>query len=68
MTNLEVIFKSRNITLPTKWYSPYSQSTNVHIVKAMIFPIVMHGPYCRNFKTKFWLEKGKPWTVDSEGA
>ena len=31
MTNLDSIFKSRNITLPTK----------VHLVKAMIFPVVM---------------------------
>ena len=33
MTNLESIFKSRNITLPTK----------VHLVKAMVFPMVMYG-------------------------
>ena len=33
MTNLNSIFKSRDITLPTK----------VHLVKAMIFPVVMHG-------------------------
>ena len=33
MTNLNSILKSRNITLPTK----------VHIVKAMIFPVVMYG-------------------------
>ena len=33
MTNLDSIFKSRDITLPTK----------VHIVKAMVFPIVMYG-------------------------
>ena len=33
MTNLDSILKSRNITLPTK----------VHIVKAMIFPVVMYG-------------------------
>ena len=31
MTNLDSIFKSRDITLPTK----------VHIVKAMVFPVVM---------------------------
>ena len=35
MTNLNSILKSRDITLPTK----------VHIVKAMIFPVVMHGCY-----------------------
>ena len=33
MTNLDSIFKSRNITLPTK----------VHLVKAMVFPVVMYG-------------------------
>ena len=33
MTNLDSILKSRDITLPTK----------VHIVKAMVFPVVMHG-------------------------
>ena len=33
MTNLDCIFKSRDITLPTK----------VHLVKAMIFPVVMYG-------------------------
>ena len=33
MTNLDSIFKSRDITLPTK----------VHLVKAMAFPVVMHG-------------------------
>ena len=33
MTNLDSIIKSRDITLPTK----------VHIVKAMVFPIVMDG-------------------------
>ena len=33
MTNLESIFKSRDITLPTK----------VHLFKAMVFPVVMYG-------------------------
>ena len=33
MTNLDSIFKSRDITLPTK----------VHLVKAMVFPVVMSG-------------------------
>ena len=33
MTNLDSIFKSRDITLPTK----------VHLVKVMVFPVVMHG-------------------------
>ena len=36
MTNLDNILKSRDITLPTK----------VHLVKAMVFPIVMYG--CEN--------------------
>ena len=33
MTNLDSIFKSRDITLPT----------NVHLIKAMVFPVVMYG-------------------------
>ena len=33
MTNLDTILKSRDITLPTK----------VHLVKAMVFPLVMYG-------------------------
>ena len=33
MTNLDSIFKSRDITLPTKF----------HLVKAMVFPVVMYG-------------------------
>ena len=33
MTNLDSIFKSRDITLPTK----------VHLVKAMVFPVVIYG-------------------------
>ena len=40
MTNLDSILKSRDITLPT----------NVHIVKAMIFPVVMYG--CEGWTTK----------------
>ena len=40
MTNLDSIFKSRNITLPTK----------VHIVKAMVFPGVMYG--CESWTIK----------------
>ena len=38
MTNLDSILKSRDITLPT----------NVHLVKAMVFPAVMYG--CENWK------------------
>ena len=33
MTNLDSLFKSRDITLPTK----------VHLVKVMVFPVVMYG-------------------------
>ena len=33
MTNLDSVFKSRDITLPTK----------VHLVKALVFPVVMYG-------------------------
>ena len=40
MTNLDSIFKSRNITLPTK----------VHLVKAMVFPMVMYG--CESWNVK----------------
>ena len=40
MTNLNNIFKSRDITLPTK----------VHLVKAMVFPVVMYG--CASWTVK----------------
>ena len=40
MTNLASIFKSRDITLPTK----------VHLVKAMVFPVVMYG--CERWTVK----------------
>ena len=40
MTNLDSILKGRDITLPTK----------VHLVKAMIFPIVMYGCVSRTIK------------------
>ena len=40
MTNLDSILKSRDITLPTK----------VHLVKAMVFPAVMHG--CESWTIK----------------
>ena len=40
MTNLDSILKSRDITLPTK----------VHLVKAMIFPVVMYG--CESWTTQ----------------
>ena len=40
ITNLDSIFKSRDITLPTK----------VHLVKAMVFPVVMYG--CESWTVK----------------
>ena len=40
MTNLDSIFKSRDITLPTK----------VHLVKAMVFPVVMYG--CKSWTVR----------------
>ena len=40
MINLDNIFKSRDITLPTK----------VHLVKAMVFPVVMYG--CESWAVK----------------
>ena len=40
MTNLDSIFKSRDITLPTK----------VHLVNAMVFPVVMYG--CESWNIK----------------
>ena len=49
MTNLGSILKSRDITLPTK----------VHLVKAMIFPVVMYG--CENWTIK----KAEHWRIDA---
>ena len=40
MTNLDSILKSRDVTLPTK----------VHVVKAMVFPVVMYG--CESWAIK----------------
>ena len=40
VTNLDSIFKSRDITLPTK----------VHLVKALVFPVVMYG--CESWTVK----------------
>ena len=65
MTNLDSIFKSRDITLPTK----------VHVVKAMVFPVVMYR--CESWTTKkaecgridafeLWCWRrllGVPWTA-----
>ena len=49
MTNLDSIFKSRDITLPTK----------VHLVKAMVFPVVMYG--CESWTAK----KAERWRIDA---
>ena len=65
MTNLDSIFKSRDVTLPTK----------VHLVKAMVFPVVMYG--CESWTVKkaecrridafeLWCWRrllGVPWTA-----
>ena len=48
MTNLDSIFKSRGITLPTK----------VHLVNAMVFPVVMYG--CESWTVK----KAEPRRID----
>ena len=45
MTNLDSIFKSRDITLPTK----------VRLVKAMVFPVVMYG--CKSWTVKLSTEE-----------
>ena len=49
MTNLDSILKSRDITLPTK----------VHLVKAMVFPVVMYG--CESYTIK----KAGHWRIDA---
>ena len=49
MTNLDSIFKSRDITLPTK----------VRLVKAMVFPVVMYG--CESWTVK----KAEPRRIDA---
>ena len=49
MTNLDSILKSRDITLPTK----------VHLVKAMVFPVVMYG--CGSWTIK----KAECWRIDA---
>ena len=49
MTNLDSILKSRDITLPTK----------VHLVKAMVFPVVMYG--CESWTVK----KAEHWRMDA---
>ena len=49
MTNLDSIFKSRDITLPTK----------IRLVKAMVFPVVMYG--CESWTVK----KAERWRIDA---
>ena len=49
MTNLDSILKSRDITLPTK----------VHLVKAMVFPVVIYG--CEGWTVK----KAEHWRIDA---
>ena len=49
MTNLDSILKSRNITLPTK----------VHLIKPMVFPVVMYG--CESWTIK----KAESWRIDA---
>ena len=49
MTNLDNILKSRDIILPTK----------VHLVKAMVFPVVMYG--CESWTVK----KAEHWRIDA---
>ena len=49
MTNLDSILKSRDIILPTK----------VHLVKAMVFPVVMYG--CESWTVK----KAECWKIDA---
>ena len=50
MTNLDSILKTRDITLPKK----------VHLVKAMVFPVVMYG--CESWTTK----KAKHQRIDEK--
>ena len=49
MTNLDSLLKSRDITLPTK----------IHLVKAMVFPVVMYG--CESWTVK----KAERWRIDA---
>ena len=49
MTNLDSILKSKDITLPTK----------VHLVKAMVFPVVVYG--CESWTIK----KAECWRIDT---
>ena len=56
ISNLDSIFKSRDITLPTK----------VHLVKAMVFPVVMYG--CESWTVRGWGQEKKGTTEDGMAA
>ena len=49
MTNLDSLLKNRDTTLPTK----------IHLVKALVFPVVMYG--CESWTIK----KAEPWRIDA---
>ena len=49
VTNLDSVFKSRDITLPTK----------VHLVKAIVFPVVIYG------RESWTLKKAECWRIDT---
>ena len=49
MTNLDIIFKNKDISVPTK----------VCLVKATVFPVVMYG--CKNWTVK----KAEHWRIDA---
>ena len=52
MTNIDSIFKSRDVTLPTK----------VRLVKAIVFPVVMYG--CESWTVK----KAEAWQAEILGV
>ena len=56
MTNLDSIFKSRDVTLPTK----------VHLVKTMVFPVVMYG--CESWAIKLSTEEWMLLNCDVEDS
>ena len=64
MTNLDSIFKSRDITLPTK----------VRLVKAIVYPVVMYGCESEKVSLKLNIQKTKimasgpitSWQIDGE--
>ena len=53
MTNLDSILKSRDITLPTK----------IHLIKAMVFPVVMYGCESWDYKESWMPKNWCFWTV-----